>query len=608
MLEADTDAAPYEEMGPSLLTRQPATAPDKLPKPETDWSTIYQHLESRMSALRTWRYSFWSHWAILAEFFIPRRYHWVITANKYNKGKPINDNIIDGVGTLAVNVCSSGLWTGLTSPSRPWFKMDVALPWITLDADGSAWLEDTQQRIYTVLAQSNFYKTMAQAFQDVTVFGTAPVICYEDFEDVVRFYLPCAGEYFLGVGSRLDVDTLYREFVLTVLQIVEMFKLENCPPEVQKMWETGGGSLEQEFVVACAIEPNFAISKKGKGKEQDQATVVPGIFTYREVYWVKGNKCERPLSKRGFNDKPFMALRWSEVSNDPYGRSPCMDALGDNKQVQMETRRKAEFIEKGVRPPMGANPELKNEPSSIIPGMITYMSTDGGKKGFWPLFEVNFGWLAPIVADIEKVSARINSALFVDLFMAISRMEGVQPRNELELTKRDLERLQQLGPIINSAENELSTMIRRVLGIMTRRKMLKPMPKSLQGVPLKIDYTSIMKMAQRSAESVSMKDFFSTAGVLSSAAKAASVPDPIRTVNLDKALAHYGDLVNFPTDCLFTPKEVESHDQARAQAKQQAQIPGMAAAGVNAAKTLSETQVPGGNALNALLTGQTGQQ
>jgi hypothetical protein len=35
-----------------------------------------------------------------------------------------------------------------------------------------------------------------------------------------------------------------------------------------------------------------------------------------------------------------------------------------------------------------ANPEIKNEPSSIIPGMITYMSTEGGKKGFFPLFEV----------------------------------------------------------------------------------------------------------------------------------------------------------------------------------------------------------------------------
>ena len=127
-----------------------------------------------------------------------------------------------------------------------------------------------------------------------------------------------------------------------------------------------------------------------------------------------------------------------------------------NGLVSEETRRKAEFIEKGVRPPMGANPELKNEPSSIVPGNITYTSTDGGKKGFWPLFEPNPQWLAGITADIDKINARINQCLFVDVFMAITRMEGVQPRNELELTKRDLERLQELGPFITKFENEFA--------------------------------------------------------------------------------------------------------------------------------------------------------
>lgn len=38
-----------------------------------------------------------------------------------------------------------------------------------------------------------------------------------------------------------------------------------------------------------------------------------------------------------------------------------------------ETRRKAEFLEKGVRPPLLADPLLKNEPASIMPGSITYV-------------------------------------------------------------------------------------------------------------------------------------------------------------------------------------------------------------------------------------------
>jgi hypothetical protein len=591
-------------MGPSLLSTQPVTPPNFLETPDKDWDIIYDHLESSFTAMRNWRLSWWTHWARLAEFFKPRRYHWLIVANRMNRGSAINDSIVDGTGTLAVNTCASGMWAGLTNPSRPWLKIEPQQPNFQLDGEGKAWLDDVGETIYTVLAKSNFYTTTAQAFEDLTVFGTAPVIIYEDFDDIIRCYLPCAGEYFNEVGARLSVDGHGREFCMTVKQIVEMFSVNNCPPEIVQLWNEGGGAQAQEFVIGHKIEPNFELSSRDGRKP---IKVVAGGFVYRELYWLRGHKTAKPLSRRGFRSKPFFCLLWSKTSNDPYGRSPCMDALGDNKQVQKETLRKAEFIEKLVRPPMGGNPELKNEPSSIMPGMITYMSTEGGKKGFWPLFEVQPAALAPLVQDIKEVSERIDKALFVDVFMAITQMEGVQPRNELELTKRDLERLQKLGPVIDLVEGELAGAIHRVIDICARRRLFKPMPKSLHGVPLKVSFETLMRLAQRSAGSVAMKDTFATMGELSSAAKAAGVPDPIRTINLDKAARKYGDLNNFPADCFFTEDEVAKHDQARQQAMQAAQAPAQAMAGVTAAKTLSETQVPGGNALGALLGAQGGQ-
>src|SRR5258708_6116579 len=221
-LERAADRAPYEDMSATLLSQQPVDTTVRT-RPEVEgWSTVYSHLESRMGALRSWRWAIWTHWSILARFFLPFRYIWLVVANRTWRGNPINDSIIDSTGLLAVRTCAAGMWTGLTSPSRPWFTLEIALPWVKADAAAKEWMEDTQKRVYTVLAQSNFYQIMAQAFQDVTVFGTAPVIAYEDVEDVMRFYLPCAGEYFLGAGARFSVDTLFRDFNLTVLQIVEM--------------------------------------------------------------------------------------------------------------------------------------------------------------------------------------------------------------------------------------------------------------------------------------------------------------------------------------------------------------------------------------------------
>jgi hypothetical protein len=603
--ELPSGFAHYEMMSASLLSQQPIVLPDTQ-KETKNWRRAFSHFEARLNSLRMWRYRIWAHWAELAKYILPRRYHWLIVANRMDKGAQINDAIVDGTATLAMQVCASGLWTGLTSPSRPWFKLEKALPWIELDQDAKEWIEDTQQRIYTVLGKSNVYTILAQAFQDVVVFGTAPVILYEDYKDVVRAYLPCAGEYFLASSARLSNDTLYREFTLTVEGIVGQFGAENCPDAVLKLWRAGRASLDQEFVVAHAIQPNFAFGDGG-----DEFRMVPSSFPYVEVYWLRGMATEKPLSVRGFDEKPFFDARWATTSNDPYGRSIGMDALPDVKQLQLETKRKGEFIDKGVRPPMGADVSLKNEPSSIISGQVTYIPTGslaGAQHGFFPLFMPQPQWLQGITADIETVKKRIETAFFVDVFMAITRMEGVQPRNELELTKRDLERLQVLGPFIEQFETEFAgPLIQRVFNILVKRKMLRPPPPSMRGVPLKIDYVSIMKLAQRSAELVAMKDVLGTAGALSSAAKAAGQPDPIRVINLDKSMRKYADLGGFPSDCLYTDKEVQTNDQIHMKAHQDQAAMQQSMAAVQAAHTLSQTSTGPDNALSALL-GRGGSQ
>lgn len=602
-LDANPSLAAYDEMSDTLLAQQPPSmAPRKRPGPLW-WGDLYNHLETRRNGMRSWRWSWLLHWQVLAAFFLPRRWQWLtIVANRMWRGAPINDQIIDSTPLQAVRTCAAGLWTGLMSPTRTWFRFAVALPWVTLDEEGKEWLEDVGRRIDVVLHQSNWYTQCAQMFQDVVVFGTAPMIIYEDAEDVIRCYLPSVGEYYLGVGARFQTNSLYREFTLTILQVVEMFQLENCPDEIRMMWLTQGSSLDSEVVVCHAIEPNMALQSRG-GRRWD---ILPDVFTYREVYWLRGNRSERPLSIKGFRGRPIVCARWAILANEPYGRSLCMDALGDTKQIQLESLRKAEFIEKGVRPPMGADSELKNEPASIIPGQITFMNTANGKKGFWPLFEPDPQWLQGLVQDIDKVTARIQSCLFVDLFMAITRMQGVQPRNELELTKRDLERLQQLGPFIEMFEREFaSPALERVYEIMKRRDMFKPMPESLRGVPLKLEYQSIMRLAQESSEAVSLKDFLQSMGAASAAAKAAALPDPLRIVDLDEWARSYADATHMKTRIIKPEDKVKQEDAARAKVideeKRAAMFPAATKEGVAAAKTLSETQLNNGSALDAIM-------
>src|SRR4029077_11604323 len=86
---------------------------------------LRQRAENRMAGLRSNRYSWWVHAQELANYFLPRRYKWIITPNQAARGSPINQHIIDSTGTLAARTLASGLLAGLSNPSTPWFKFMI---------------------------------------------------------------------------------------------------------------------------------------------------------------------------------------------------------------------------------------------------------------------------------------------------------------------------------------------------------------------------------------------------------------------------------------------------------------------------------------------------
>src|ERR1700680_1133610 len=103
--------APYEMMSPTLLSKQPPSAPVRKITASDIWTTFFPYLESRMNSLRNWRYSWWAYWSVLARFFDPKRYVWLVVANRMWRGSPINDAIIDSTGLLALRTCAAGMWT-----------------------------------------------------------------------------------------------------------------------------------------------------------------------------------------------------------------------------------------------------------------------------------------------------------------------------------------------------------------------------------------------------------------------------------------------------------------------------------------------------------------
>lgn len=549
---------------------------------------------ARMETLRGYRIPWWAHWAALAEMFLPRRYRWFVTPNNYSRGSPLNQAIVDETGMLAARTLATGLLSGLTSPTKPWFRLGIAGMDEIPEGPIKDWLAECTKRMLMVYSKSNFYQSLGQAYHDMAVFGSAAQIQYEDHEDVVRFYNPCLGEFFFGLDNRLQVCDLYREYTYTVSEAVKEFGVENLSEGTRNMAKQGS-SQDTEIVIGHAIERNTEVFEGGVSVGYP----VPPSFKYRECYWESSANAGTarqgwPIRCKGFKERPFVGLRWDVTSNDPYGRSPGMDALPAVRQLQIEQRRKAEAIDKMVRPPMVASVSMKNEPMDILPGGVSYVADPQG-AGFKPAFQVE-PRIAEMMEDLKEVQNRVNSVFFVDLFLMISNLGTVRTATEIDARRE--EKLILLGPVIERTENEgLDEIIERTFAIMTRRGLFPPPPQGIQGAPITVQYISLLAEAQRAASTAAIERLLQLVGGM-----VAVKPDAIDNLNTDELIETYADLLNVPPDLIRKTAEVIQIRQARAEQQQQAAALQTGAAAAQGAQVLSNTDVGGGqNALQMVL-------
>lgn len=458
-----------------------------------------------------------------------------------------------------------------------------------------------------VFQESNFYNSIAIVYFDLVVFGTAVMLIYEDFDNVINCFNPCYGEYYVDNDGKFRPLIFFREFTLTVDQVVDQFGYDNTSEQVKTLYDQGKAGLTREIIVAHAIEPNN--DKRSFG--------IPKHFGFREAYWEWGGSASPQggisyapgfLRKGGFNEAPNICVRWDLVSNDAYGRSPGMDALPDIKQLQQQVRRKAQAIDKTVNPPMVADIQLKNQPASLLPGGTTYVAgmMQANNSGFAPVYGNWKPGIAEISEDLNEVRERIRRIFYNDIFQVISQFETRSNVSATEIDARRSEALVMLGPVLERIQYELlSPIIDRTFAIMSRSGILPPAPAEIRGANIDIEYVSMLSQAQQAAASSGIERTLQLAGGL-----AGVDPTVMDNIDLDATLEIYSGLMNNNPKMIRSPDQLKQIRQQRQQ--QQQQVEQQAAAEraeklASGAKTLSETPVGGGqSALQAMFGGGGG--
>ncbi|EPU2181226.1 portal protein [Escherichia coli] len=544
--------------------------------------TLKEQLQKQQAQLTNDRSSFDPHWRELSDFINPRGSRFLVT--DVNRDDRRNTKIVDPTATLAARTLSSGMMSGITSPARPWFKLATPDPDMMDYGPVKLWLEVVQRRMNEVFNKSNIYQSLPLLYASLGNYSTGAMAVLEDDSDVIRTMMFPIGSYYMANSARGSVDTCFRKFSMTVRQLVMEFGLNNVSDSVKGMWDSG--NYESWIEVIHAVYPNI---------DRDTAKLNSKNKPVKSVYYEVGGDSDKLLRESGFDEFPIMAPRWEVNGEDVYGSScPGMIALGQVKALQLEQKRKSQLIDKATNPPMVGPSSLRNQRVSLLPGDITYIDQVTGQDGFKPAYLVNPN-TADLLADIQDTRQIINSAYFVDLFMMLQNINTRSMPVEAVIEMKE-EKLLMLGPVLERLNDEcLNPLIDRTFSIMARKNLLPPPPDVLQGMPLRIEYISVMAQAQKS---IGLSSLSSTVGFIGQLAQAK--PEALDKLNVDQAIDAFAEMSGVSPTVIVPQEQVEQVREQRAQQQQQQQMVAMGMAAAQGAKTLSEAQTADPSVLTAI--------
>jgi hypothetical protein len=531
------------------------------------------------------RESWFIHWREISDYYSPRKYPWLMSQKESKTANRRNRKLLDSVSTRAIRTLASGMMDGITSPARPWFSLRI--PGFTDDTmshEAKVWLQEVERRMLMILSESNFYNVIANLYFNWACFGTAAMMVYEDFDDVVRFYNYAVGEFFIAQDNTQRVNRLGRRFTWKVHQVVAEFGIENVSDKVAEAHKAGGARLYEEVDMRHLVEPNNV---------DDGLLDAPA--PYREVYFEATATDGKYSRIKPFYTWPIVAPRWEIFGNDSYGTSPAFDALPDVQQLQELLREKTIGLAKQISPALIVDQQLRNRPTALQANGITYAATANGNFGAKEAYKINTP-LQEIANDVIDLRSSIKETCFNDLFNMFSNLDTV--RSAAEIGELKGEKLVHLGPVYQRFEGEvLDPTLKRVYAIASSKGVFLDPPEELVGAQIDVQYVSVLSDAQRAVGTVSIERFLAFAGDI------AGVYPEVRNVpNPEELIREYAEAIGVKPGGLNSrarSAEMTAQQAEAAQLQQQAELGKTVSEG---AKNLSDTDVGGGqNALSALL-------
>ncbi len=545
-------------------------------------------LNRRFSNLRNLRRDYEDRWKAIRDYQLPFVGEFENTSDSIHPGRRRDNKIAQGVAWMSAQIFAAGVMSGLTPPSRQWFKFSFSNSDLNSNVDVLKVLDRRQEILSTVLAKSNFYNSVHAVYLELP-FGQCPLAIYADQKSGVRFVPMTIGTYFVDVDGYGKVNTIARRYELTVAQLVDNFGVEALPSNLRQEVQRGSANMQAKRKVYWLCEPN------------DKA--IPGRIDnlnmpYKSVYWLEGSNEDEYLYVGGFEEFPAPVARYLVNGLEPYAKGPGWFAEGDSKALQLLKKDYLSALELSIKPPMIGDADLLMTGLNLVPGGFTPRNNvTGSGKGAEPLFNVATN-LPAVSQEIMATEDRIKKAYNTDLFLMLSQQQVKAGVSATEINARLNEGLRILGPVTERLQDEFLTLIiERVYNILDRAGAFPPLPPEMEdliGEDVKVEYISPLAQAQKMSGIVSMEQ------AIGFVANMAQIwPEVTKAIDPMGTFAKYMDFLGAPADMRRSPEEVEAiiaqeqEAMLKAQQEQEAMqvaqtLPNITAAAKNATEAAND--------------------
>lgn len=548
---------------------------------------VQQMEENRQPYLKRWK--------AVRDYQLPYIGCFDDTADTTDYARRRDTNIYHSVAWQANQSFAAGVMSGLTPPSRQWFRLVWSSKAMKNHPEAGELLDKRMNILQDTLLKSNFYNAIHSCYLELA-FGQAPLAIFQDADTGVHFVPFTIGTYMIENGPDGIVDTFCTKYEMTARQLADKFGEEKLPASVRAELENGG--IKTKHKLWWLVEPN-------RFHDSNKSIMDKYHMKYLSLYWLDEDG-DNFLDIGGFQEWSIPVARYLVTGSETYGKGPGWFAEGDSKGLQKLEKDYIIAVELGIKPPMAASATAAKQGINLTPGGYTVIERN---EPVTPLFNVsvNIQHLQEKILDLQD---RIKRAYSADLFMMLERLEDKHMTAQ-EVLQRKQEQLQQLGPVVQRLQFEfLRKIIERVYNILDRAGIL-PQPEDaelallLSREEVTIEYISPLAQAQKMAGMTNIEQAIAFTGQLAQFDQ--SVLDKI---NWAKTIDSYFDMVGAPAGIKRTENEFEALQQQKARAmaeqKQQEQLARtvqMAAPAAQAAKNITEAANDGNPALKEWLGG-----